>query len=99
MDAEGSERKSVSPLSGILLSILSICFFALGFLVRIICKVEAPWRFCTYCAFAFLPKVFWFGPFVWSKPLGVFALIVRFDKYAKFAASAYFANLLFLCSM
>ena len=103
IDAEGSKRKNVSPLSGIRLSILSSCFFAVGFLVRTTCKVEvpaflhllcicffaegflvwttckveAPWRFCTYCAFAFLPKVFWFGPFIRSKPLGVFALIVR----------------------
>ena len=38
----------------------------------------------------FVSKVFWFGPFERSKPLGV-----RFDKYAKFADSAYFANLLF----
>ena len=30
-DAEGSERKNVSPLSGIRLSILSSCFFAVGF--------------------------------------------------------------------
>ena len=37
--------------------------------------VEAPWRFCTYCAL--VPKVFGFGPFVWSKLLGVFALIVH----------------------
>ena len=77
MDAEGLERKNVSPLSGIRLSILSSCFFAIGFFVRTTCKVEAPWRFCTYCAFAFLPNVFWFGPFVRSKLLGVFALIVR----------------------
>ena len=74
MDAEGSERKNVSPLSGIRLSILSSRFFAVGFLVRTTCKVETPWRFCTYCAL--VPKVFGFGPFVWSKPLGVFALIV-----------------------
>ena len=38
MDAEGSERKNVSPLSGIRLSILSMCFFALGFLVRAIIR-------------------------------------------------------------
>ena len=38
----------------------------------------------------FVPKVFWFGPFERSKPLGVY-----FDKYAKFADSAYFANLQF----
>ena len=74
MDAEGSERKNVSPLSGIRLSMLSSRFFAEGFLVRTICKVETPWRFCTYCAV--VPKVFGFGPFVWSKPLCVFALIV-----------------------
>ena len=118
-DAEGSERKNVSPLSGIRLSMLSICFFAEGFLFRIICKVKTLLRFCTYCVF--LPKVFWFGPFERSKPLVVFALIGRFcrrffgsdllkgrspltflhllcvcvDKYAKFAGSAYFANLLF----
>ena len=93
-----------------------------------------------------MPKVFWFGPFEGSKPLGIFALVVHlcrrffgsdllkgqsplaflhllcvcakgffgsdilkgrsplaflhllcvcFDKYAKFADSAYFANLLF----
>ena len=75
-DAEGSERKNVSPLSGIRLSMLSIRFFVEGFLFRIICKVETLLRFCTYCAF--LSKVFWFGPFERSKPLGVFALIVRF---------------------
>ena len=43
--------------------------------------------FGTYCFL--VPKVFWFGPFERSKPLGV-----RFNKYAKFADSACFANLL-----
>ena len=33
---------------------------------------------------------FWFGPFNRSKPLGI-----CLDKYAKFADSAYFTNLLF----
>ena len=110
--------KGRSPLA--FLYLLCVCFFAEGFLVRTICKVETPWRFRTYCAL--VPKVFGFGPFVWSKPLGVFALIVPLcrrlfgsdllkgrsplaflhllcvcvDKYAKFAGSAYFANLLFV---
>ena len=63
--------KGRSPLA--FLHLLRVC--AEGFLVRTFWKVEAPWRFCTYCAF--LPKVFWLRSFVRSKPLGVFALIVR----------------------
>ena len=78
MDAEGSERKNVSPLSGIRLSMLSSRFFAEGFLVRTICKVEAPLLFYAYCAL--VPKVFGCGPFERSKPLGVFALILRFCR-------------------
>ena len=43
----------------------------------------------TYCAFG-CRRFFWFGPFNRLKPLGL-----CLDKYAKFADSAYFANLLF----
>ena len=87
MDAAGSERKNVSPLSGIRLSILLSRFFAEGFLVRSICKVEVPWHFCIYCAF--VPKVFWFVPFERSKPLGVSVLTVRLLFCRRFFGSDY----------
>ena len=63
------------PLKGPLEFLHLLCVCAECFLFRTFLKVEAPWRFCTCCAF--VPKVFWFGPFERSKPLGVFALVVR----------------------
>ena len=71
-------RTTCKVLAPAFLDLLSVCFFAEGFLVRTICKVETPWRFSTYCAL--VPKVFGCGPFERSKPLGVFALILRFCR-------------------
>ena len=65
-------------------------FCAKGFFGSDRLKCRSPLAFILALIVPFVPMVFWFGPFERSKPLGF-----CFDKYAKFADSAYFANLQF----
>jgi len=65
-------------------------FCAEGFFGSDRLKGRSPLTFILAFIVPFVPKAFWFGPFERSKLLGVY-----FDKYAKFADSAYFTNLQF----
>ena len=65
-------------------------FWCRRFFASDLLKSRSPLAFGLHLLCVWVPKVFWFGPFNRSKPLGL-----CLDKYAKFADFAYFANLLF----
>ena len=79
--------KDRSPLAFVLHFLCLLCrrFFGSDLL-----KGRSPLAMVLHFLCLLCRRFFWFGPFERSKPLSV-----RFDKYAKFADSAYFANLLF----
>ena len=87
-DIFGSDLlKGLSPLAFVLHLLCPLCRRFLG---SDLLKGRSPLAFVLHLLCASVPKVFWLRHFEGSKPLGI-----RLDKYAKFADSAYFANLLF----
>ena len=82
MGAEGSDGKMSPPF------LASIFQFFRGYFWFGPFERSKPLGVRFALIVPFVLKVFWFGPFERSKPLGVY-----FDKYAKFADFAYFANL------